>query len=150
MNGIVRYLIVTPLGKIGYLFSRIIVLSVISTIYSLIIFCIFHLTNINILIVLLLSAISIEIGIMVSFGIIAFAHNKVEGMALSKFSGILLIGLFISVFVKNNIKYCFFWMPTFWIGEFYLAKSISDFLIGFLLTVFFIAMFYKKMRKKLL
>ncbi|MEK3884008.1 hypothetical protein [Paenibacillus sp. PL2-23] len=56
----------------------------------------------------------------------AFASNKVEGLALSKASGILFLGPVAAYFVPEPWTYVGLWIPSYWPAQSYLA-SMSGF-----------------------
>lgn len=117
------YLSVTPLGKQGYLISRLILPAAISAVITFFILFFGSLTNLSVLEALLLSVFMALISIISSMLVVVFAKNKVEGMAISKMSGLSMLGLFIPFFIHNNIQYFFGFMPTFWIAKFAITKD---------------------------
>ena len=50
----------------------------------------------------------------------SFAKNKVEGLALSKASGIFLLAPFVGLFVKSEWQYIAGIFPTFWVSKAFL------------------------------
>ena len=113
-NGTAKYLMVTPVGKTGYLTSRICVLPAAGIIYSVIVIIIFGISDINLLMNFLLSVTSAVTGIIVSFLVVAFAGNKVEGMALTKLCGIFILGIPAVFFLPTPISYLCGVIPSYW------------------------------------
>ncbi len=129
-NGLAHYLMVTPLGKSGYLWSRIGFMSVIAMTYASVITYIFRLSNISPGNIVVSSIIAAFVGALISFFVLAFAHNKVEGMALTKFSAFFVLGIPISIFIKEPFKYVGFFLPSFWATEYCVSSRLSDLLLG--------------------
>lgn len=148
-NGITHCLVVTPLGKRGYIISKIGLLSAIASIYGALIALIFHIGQIDIIELILISVASFLIGVMIFLFIGGFARNKVEGLAFSKFSGFLLIGVIVSGLVTENVKYVTSFLPSFWITEYVRTGNIYTYFIGLLLTVLYSILFYRRFEKKL-
>lgn len=148
-NGMTKYLIVTPLGKRGYLWSRIGMLSIISMFYSVVVTYIGRLSDISLLQLLYYGIISVLIGAIISFFVITFAHNKVEGMALTKFSSFFVLGIPISLFLDTPTKYVGAVLPSFWATEFILYNrpldAIMGIISGLVLTWICYRLFIRKM-----
>jgi len=60
-------------------------------------------------------------GIIISLLIVTLSSNKLEGMAVTKLSTLMIFGAVIPFFIKHNIQYVLFLLPAFWIG-----KAISE------------------------
>ena len=148
-NGLARYLMVTPLGKKGYLWSRIGMLSVIAMVYADISILVFRLSDLSVWNILYCGVISAMITtfansgrccrgarspvfvlLSISFFVVSLAHNKVEGMALTKFSAFFVLGIPIAVFIKIPYKYIGFFLPSFWTTEFCIRGQIVDAVMG--------------------
>lgn len=149
-SGISKYLVVTPLGKSGYIMSQIGIPSVICFFYSIILCVIFKLSYIPLSSIILISIISVITGICLSLLIIAFSHNKIEGMALTKFSSFIIIGAIIPFFVESNMKYLCMLLPTFWVSEFFIEGSYIFIIAGLLLSSAICYYSYKKFEKKII
>ena len=153
-NGIMKYLCVTPLRTRGYLFSRLIFLSALASLYGFIIEIIFHLSDITVLQIFLGSLFSFFTGIWLVCLITLLASNKVEGLAFSKFSGLLILGPFASFFLNDWIKYLTGFLPTFWFTEFCLKQDtqvtygIVSLIISFAITGLYIAVTISRFGKK--
>lgn len=148
-NGIARYLIVTPLGKNGYIISRIGITSVISFVYVAALALIFHISDISNIQIFICAILSSVLGIMISFLIITLSHNKVEGMALSKLSGLLIVGMIIPFFVQSPIKYLVAFLPTFWMAEYCFTNNILLAALSLVIASAFIFIFNRRFIKKI-
>ena len=120
---IATYLSVTPVGKDGYLFSRLILPSIVSAVITVLLMTFYSLSNISIMMIVVLSISTAILAIITSMIVVCVAKNKVEGMAISKISGLLLVGLFIPSFITGNIQYLFGVIPSFWIAKLALLEN---------------------------
>lgn len=111
------YMAVTPVGKRGYIVSRLVFPAVISIFASVIIMIIFSLTVWSAPILLITCALSSLLSIAVSLLLVSFSHNRVEGMALGKLTGIILMGLPVPFFLFSGVQYLFSILPSFWIAK---------------------------------
>ena len=55
--------------------------------------------------------------------LVVFAGNKVEGLALSKLTNFLMLGLPAAWFILSPYRYLFAVLPSFWIGEAILGRE---------------------------
>lgn len=148
-ESISHYLCVTPLGKRGYLLSRIGFPTLFSSILSCLLMPFFSLTSLSfmtILLVCILSGLSIVVNILL---IITFSSNKVEGMAIAKLSGLLMLGVIIPFFIPSPIQYLAAVTPTFWIARFAISGQFR-YIFGALAVIgIWIHFLYKKFLKKM-
>lgn len=144
------YMAVTPLGKKGYIVSRLVIPAIISVFLSMIVVACFCLTKWTFLGLFVICLLSSMFSVVLSLLIFSISHNRVEGMAMSKISGIGIIGLPIPFFIKNGVQYIFSFLPSFWIAKISLNDNYI-FIIPALVTlaVWFILL-YKKFVKKII
>jgi len=131
------YTAVTPIGKTGYIFSRLGLPMIISIPISLILLFTFKLTTWSFLMAILISLSSGLMSVAVALFIISFSHNRVEGIAMGKLAGLLLIGLFIPFFMIDKSQYLFSFFPSFWIAKLVIDINIWYF-IAYLVSISFI------------
>ena len=148
-DGISRYLAVTPIGKKGYLISRLVIPTIFAYIVSVIIMSIFKLTALSLVRILVLSLMSSLLGLIEALLVVSISSNKVEGMAVSKLSGIFFLGLPAPFFISGNIQYLLFFLPTFWLAKYAINQQILTALIGILITIVWIILLYKKFKNKI-
>lgn len=144
------YCAVTPLGKSGYLISRIGVLTFFSLFYNIALLHFFALSSLDFFDILILSLSGVLNAIFSSMFVLSFAKNKMEGLALVKMCGLLLIGLPIAYFVKSNVKYVFSFFPTFWIAEFCITEKYLFFFVSVGVSVLWIWVLWAHFKKKIL
>lgn len=151
-GGIISYLAITPVGKSGYLAIRMFMPVCLSFIMSLVFLFAtgFH-QSMNVLELVIMSIIiSSEAPMMLLF-LGAFAGNKVEGMAISKGFGIIMLPMVVDYFLHGNFRWLLSVSPLWWIERAVFCDS--DFrwfyLIGAALVhILFIVLLYNKFQKR--
>lgn len=113
----VSYLAVTPIGKKGYIFSRLWIPVMFSFIESLLFLCFFSLTRWTVTMLLPVCILFAFSSVITALLIFTYSRNRVEGMALSKLSGLIMAGLVVPFFIKSNAAYLFLPLPSFWIAK---------------------------------
>lgn len=116
-NGTAKYLMVTPIGKFGYIFSRIGMITGISILYNIIVTQVFSLVIFKMSHIALLAFLNSIIAIDVAMLVISFAKNKVEGMALIKLSGFMIVGFIAVYFDQSPYLAIFGVLPSYWVGK---------------------------------
>jgi fluoroquinolone transport system permease protein len=144
-----NYMAVTPLGTNGYLFSRIGISSVIGFVVTILAVKIFALTSIRFTTIIGLSLLSAMIGIIVGFMVVSLSTNKVEGMAISKLSGLIIIGIFPPFFIKDNLQYATGIIPSFWLSKFVIEEKFFYLIMGIVVSGIWMIILFKKFKKKI-
>lgn len=111
------YMAVTPVGKTGYVLSRLILPAAISVPYSMLLIYFFSLTDWN---SLMLSAVSLLMSISstaAALFIFSFSRNRVEGMAMGKMASLIYLGLVVPFFVLSDAQYLVAFLPSFWAAK---------------------------------
>jgi fluoroquinolone transport system permease protein len=145
-----NYLVVTPVGKRGYIISRFVIPAVVSVFASIVLLNFFSLTKWTLPAMILTSLLTGILSIAISLFIVSFSHNRVEGIALAKLSGIVFLGLPIPFFLFSAVQYLFSVLPSFWIAKLWLEGNYL-FTIPALLTSFlWIWVLYGRFEKKLI
>lgn len=122
--GLAKAFAVTPVGRSGYLASRIGVPSLLATVYCVIVTLAFKLSDMSLIRMLLLAVCSGVLSVTVALMISTMAKNKVEGLAYSKLSGLFVLGIPIAILVPAPFKYASAFLPTFWMTEITLGGSL--------------------------
>ena len=148
-ENITNYIVSTPVGKRGYIISRIVFPTGLSFFVTAILLSLFALTKWQPLMLLLTVLLTCLLSVVISLLIISYSHNRVEGMAMAKLSGVIFLGLPIPFFMSSNIQYLFSLLPSFWIGKLCLERNYL-FVIPALMTSFLmIWALYRRLEKKL-
>jgi len=149
-ENIAVYLAVTPLGKNGYAVSRLLFPAVISILASVLLINRFSLTVWTFGMTLITCSLTSLLSTAVSLLLFSFSRNRVEGMAMAKLSGLLMLGLPVPFFLLSDMQYLFSLLPSFWIAKLVVEKTIL-FLLPAMITLFaWILLIYKKFNKKLM
>lgn len=149
-EGISSYFQITPAGRQHYLIARIGIPALWGFFCSIIIGKVFYLSTLSFSVIIALSFVSALFGCTVAMMIVAFANNRVEGLAISKLTGITMIGIFIPWFVSDSWRWTVGILPTFWIGEIILGTSLwINLFLGTMTCLLWIACFTKRFLQKI-
>ena len=148
-DNITRYMAVTPLGKSGYLISRIGLPAFIALLISLLIYIFFHIEGLRFTLLLPVAILSTLVGVISAMLIVSLSNNKVEGMAISKLSGLCFLGIPAPFFLKDNLVYGFGILPSFWISKFAIERNYLYALIGFVIALAWIGALYHRFERKI-
>jgi fluoroquinolone transport system permease protein len=143
------YLVVTPVGKGGYLVSRLILPASIAFLASLILLLCFSLTVWSLSMAVSVCFLSSLQCIDISLLLFAFSHNRVEGMALAKAAGLMLLGLPVPFVLPERFQYFFAPLPSFWAAKFADTPNLPFLLAGFATALLWLYALSKKMVRKL-
>lgn len=143
------YMALTPVGKRGYILSRLAFPAALSFIVSSILLPVFSLTRWQLPLVLLVCLLSSGLSMIVSLLIFSFSHNRVEGMAMAKMSGLMMLGLFVPFFLTTDAQYLCSPLPSFWIAKI-CREGNALFAVPALFTgAIWVKLLYAKFMKKL-
>lgn len=149
-DNISRYLIVTPLGKTGYLISRLGIPTILAFVITLVLLMIFSLTKITFLSNILISLIALLQATITSMLVISLSSNKLEGMAITKLSGVFIMGILAPFFIFNRVQYILFFLPTFWLSKAFKGSNYIYVFISFFISLVWIFLLFKKFSKKII
>ncbi|WKY44018.1 ABC transporter permease [Eubacteriaceae bacterium ES2] len=147
-NGTAKYYFVTPVGKSGYLLSRLILPALMAFVYDLLLLTIFTVSGLDPLMILIFSICGTLMAVLCSLLVVAFAQNKMAGMALIKLCGILLVGIPVVYFVNSPIQYLFAILPSFWMAKISLTGNYLYILPTVFTSSIIIAGLYKRFTVK--
>ncbi len=94
-------------------------------------------------------ALSGILSVAVSLLLVSFSHNRVEGMAVSKLSGIIMLGLPVPFFLSSGAQYLFSPLPSFWIAKVCLENSILFAFPALFTSLIWTWALWRRFRKKL-
>ena len=112
-----RYLFITGLGRNGYLVSRIMIPAFCAFVITAALLPVFRLSALPAAGIVLLSLAGTLQGIIIALLIVALSSNKLEGMAITKLSALMILGAVVPYFVPKPLCYCLSILPSFWIGK---------------------------------
>ena len=142
------YLFVTPLGRNGYLVARFCIPSVAAFLITVVLLPVFKLTSLSPIDIVLLAAGGTLQGIIISLLILTLSSNKLEGMAVSKLSTLMLFGTAIPFFMKSDIQYVLSPLPAYWIGKAMFENMLIYMLPAFALSAIWIYFLLKRYLRK--
>ncbi len=150
-SNLINHLSVTPLGKNGYLASRLVLPLMLSYLVSIFIVIIFSLTSWSFLMVISICFVTCLLSLISTLIVFSYSKNKIEGLALAKLSGLIMIGIFIPFLVTTDVQYYFAFIPSFWIGKFTIDPGLNYYILSLLSisvwTYFSYIKFFKKLSK---
>lgn len=148
-ENISAYLAVTPVGRRGYVLSRLALPAGISVFATAAVLLLFSLTRWNWLDIALASLFGGVLCVPATLLIVAFANNRVEGMALAKTAGLILLGLPVPFFIKNAAQYLFSPLPSFWIGKLFLGGNYLFGIPAAVTSLLWVWALYRKFSNKI-
>ncbi|MCC0632299.1 MULTISPECIES: ABC transporter permease [unclassified Clostridioides] len=148
-DNISKHLIITPIGKSGYLISRLGIPAILAFVITVILLLTFSLTKISFLLNLAISLVALMQGIIISILITSLSSNKLEGMALTKLSGLFMLGIPAPFFILNKIQYILFFLPSFWLAKAFKDSNYIYIFISFIVSLIWIVLLLKKFNKKI-
>jgi len=149
-DGITNYFAITPVGKEGYLISRLIFPLLFSLVVTIIAISLFSMTEILLTETIIISIMSIMLGYIMCMIVIAMSTNKVEGLAVMKLSGLLLTGILAPFLIKGNIQYMVSFLPSLWLSKYALESNNICLILYFLVSTVWILVLNKRFKSKLL
>lgn len=145
----VSYLAVTPLGKTGYLLSRLGVIGLISFPASIFVSALFRLSNVNILMLTGIALAGTVQGVIIALLIVTLSANKVEGMAVGKITTLFTVGAFAPYFITGKMQYTLSILPSYWMARAIQSNNYLALLISILLGGLWVILISKKIIKKI-
>lgn len=143
------YLFITALGRKGYLISRIGIPAGIAFIITAALLPVFKLTALSVLEIIFLSLTGALQGVIMALLIVTISTNKLEGMAVTKLSTLLILGALAPYFVQHPIQYVLSFLPSFWIGKAIHGHSLVYLLVSIPLMLVWIGLLLKKFLRKI-
>ena len=141
---------VTPIGRTGYLTYRVTASTLISFLYAFIIIPIIGLTQMPILHLFPIALVGALSTPMVALLLGTFAGNKVEGIALSKGLGILMLAPFAGYFLTTKWRVLAGVVPFYWPVHAYIAAAKGLYIfwiyvvLGLIVHLFYLRLLLKR------
>lgn len=148
-ENLTNYLSVTPLGKSGYIFSRLVLPALFSFFVSIPIMLLFTLSSWSLHVLILCCFLACLISITAALLVFSFSHNRVEGMALGKMSGLYMFGLFVPFFIQTPLQFLFAPLPSFWMARFLVHIDMPSLIFALVTGSCWIRVFYRSFTLKL-
>lgn len=154
-DNIFMTLIVTPLAKYGYIAYRILVPTVISFIYTLLILPLVGLVRVDFITIIPIAFLAALEAPLTALYLVVFAGNKVEGLALSKALGIFMIAPLVGYFIDSKVKLLAGIIPFYWpvmalvIGDYTKLDYWMHIILGLLIHLVFLTILLKRFNKRI-
>lgn len=116
-EGTGAYYQITPVQGYSYLMARIGLPMAWALICNILVGIAFGISGLNFQGVLSAGFIGTGAGVACSMMIVTLAGNRVEGLAISKLTGISLVGILSVWFIPVPYQYAAAFLPSFWVGE---------------------------------
>lgn len=148
-------LIVTPLAKSGYLAYRILLPTVISFLYTLLILPSIDLVRVDFITIVPIAFLTAFEAPLAALYLVVFAGNKVEGLALSKALGIFMIAPLVGYFMDSKLKLLAGIIPFYWpvmalvIGNYTSLDYWIHIILGLFIHLIFLTIFLKRFDKRI-
>ena len=142
-------LAVTPLGKTGYLLSRLGVAGLVSFPVSILIAAIFRLSDMDIPTIACVALAGTVQGVAAALLIVAMSTNKVEGMAVGKMATLVNVGAFAPYFISGKAQYFLSFLPSFWMAKAIQPGNYFMLIISVLLAVLWMVLLSVKFMRKI-
>lgn len=148
-SGINRHLMVTPIGKAGYLISRLGFPLILAYPVTCLILYFANLSGLNVANILAISFLGVVSSLLSSLLVVVVANNRVEGMAINKLTGLISMGCFVPFFVHGWQQYIFALLPSFWLAKFSLIGNYFYFALVIILTAIISWILFRKYDRKI-
>lgn len=112
-----RYLFITGLGKNGYIVSRIVIPALFAFVITVALLPLFGLSDLSAARIIFLSLTGTLQGIIIALLIVTISSNKLEGMAITKLSSLIIFGAVVPYFISSPFGFCLSFLPSFWMGK---------------------------------
>lgn len=123
-ENMIAYYAITPFTRKGYFLYRLFLPSVLTVSLGLLFILLSGIAMIRLESIYTIILLTLEAPCLALF-LATFAANKVEGLALSKISGLLFAGPIIAAFTPMPWQYLAVWIPSYWPAKVYLL-GVAD------------------------
>ena len=146
---VARYFSITPLGKLGYIFSRLGIPAFLAVIITFVVLTFCSLSNHSLAMMFCLSIMGAIQAVIVALMIITLSTNKLEGMAVTKLAALTLLGIPAPFFISGNIQFALGFLPSFWVAKMIQAETFSFLVPALLAVVFWYVFLANRLMKRL-
>ncbi|MFA6844281.1 MAG: hypothetical protein WCR02_01000 [Sphaerochaetaceae bacterium] len=137
------YLFITPLRKSGYLLSRLGIPLGFSLAITIGALEFFKLSDISHHIMFLISVAGVLQGLISALIIISFSTNKLEGLAITKISSLMILGLFGPFFLTGRTVFLLFPLPSLWMARILLNGGFGNIFFATLTSLLWVTLLGK-------
>ncbi|NLM95606.1 MAG: ABC transporter permease [Firmicutes bacterium] len=143
------YMAVTPVGKTGYMLSRLILPASLAFFFAMLLTHYSSLTDWDLPVLAAVSLVMSLASTAAALLIFSFSRNKVEGMAMAKIASLLFLGLVAPFFLSSKVQYLAGFLPTFWAAKLAHEKSSLYLFPALVISLLWIGRLSTRFRRKL-
>ncbi|MDD2980868.1 MAG: ABC transporter permease [Hespellia sp.] len=107
----------SPLGKGGYLVSRLGIPGLLSFVITEGLLLAFSLIHVSFLTRTFMAMNGVLQGVIFSLMVVTISSNKLEGMAVTKLTSLMMLGVAMPWFLPEKVQYVFWFLPSYWMGK---------------------------------
>lgn len=148
-EGLAVYLAVTPVGRVGYLSSRLVLPGFVACLFTLVLMSFFSLVPLSFPERLALSLSATLLALVMSLLVYALAGNRIEGMALAKISSFILLGVVLPFVTKSPWRYAAGFLPSFWMGEVRICGGLLPGMAYLVVSILWLWMLFRHFSRRL-
>lgn len=141
------YMMITPLGRSGYLCSRLLLPAILAACYTCLLLPFAALSSLSFPEMLLFSGIGALQGLISAMLTISCSSNKLEGMAITKLSSLLILCAAAPWFLQDAIQYLLSFFPAFWLGKAVVENNLLFLLPSLFTALLWIAGLWNRFRR---
>ncbi|WP_028596181.1 hypothetical protein [Paenibacillus assamensis] len=134
---LIAYYSITPISRQGYMIVRYMLPISVTAVYIMLIFVLQQQITISWYSFLIIFSMLMLEMLMMGLAMSVFAMNKVEGLALSKVAGVIVVVPQLISFFPQHLHWLGWWAPPYWIIE---MLTNPDIVAGSEFTTFFVGM----------
>lgn len=143
------YLAVTPLGKGGYLLSRLGIPVALSTLATPFLCLLFGLSRLPFGMLAAAAVCSGAQGLVETLLVTCLSSNKLEGIAVAKLSGLFLLGVPAPFFLSGPAEYLLSPLPGLWLAKAVLQNNWLYFAVSLLVSGIWAGFLFRRFQRKL-
>ena len=150
---ILTYMSVTPVKKSGYVAFKIASPVVFTFFWTFVILIIAGLTPVNFLKLIPVAFMAALQAPIFALLLASFAKNKVEGLAIAKFGGMVFLAPFAAYFIKSHWSYLAGIIWPYWITKAYLSTGLlywASIIIGIIIHLLYLKLFLIRFNHKMI
>ncbi len=144
---ILAYLSVSPLTSVGYFWSRFVLPAFFSLMVTLILFPLFKMSDVSGVWMVFMPLAGTTQGMIVAMVVFLLAKNKLEGMAVTKLSTVVLLGVIAPYAIAGWEQYLLAFLPSFWMGKAMVTENVSLLLVSLVESAVWVLLLWKIKKK---
>ena len=145
-DGTGAYYAITPLGRSGYIAARLAFPVLWSIIIAPMLMALFSLSHPEYVRVLAVALIGGLFGVFYAMLLLAFAGNKVEGLAVAKMMGLIILPMLLPFFIRSPWTLFAGIFPAYWMGAL-MQDTLWLVLPALAVCALWLAIFYRRIRR---